>query len=198
LGCVREVSQLTDLTVKTSERLVTAAARLVHEKGVGATTLAQVATAAEVPLGNVFYYFKTKGALIDAVVEARVTELQRQLEEAEADAVPLERLVRVLDAFASGAKTIVRLGCPRGSLASELQKDDAGHRPRVQELFLTQIDWFRAQFEALSVPEPKLRAIELLCAIQGACLVGHALGDPALFEARIRGLAAALRSEFST
>jgi TetR/AcrR family transcriptional repressor of nem operon len=41
------------------ERLVAAATKMLHEQGVEKTTLADTAAAADVPLGNVYYYFKT-------------------------------------------------------------------------------------------------------------------------------------------
>ena len=42
------------------ERLIAAAAQRIYEQGVEKTTLADIAAAAGVPLGNVYYYFKTK------------------------------------------------------------------------------------------------------------------------------------------
>src|ERR1700693_3658078 len=53
-------------------RLVAAAADLLYRQGVEKTTLADIAHAADVPLGNIYYYFKTKDAIVDAVVEAHV------------------------------------------------------------------------------------------------------------------------------
>src|ERR687888_553215 len=50
------------------ERLVESATALFHEQGVHRTTLAEVAERAEVPLGNVYYYFKTKDELVGAVL----------------------------------------------------------------------------------------------------------------------------------
>jgi AcrR family transcriptional regulator len=42
--------------------LVRAAMGLLHEQGYQRTAFAKVATPADVPLGNVYYYFKTKWA----------------------------------------------------------------------------------------------------------------------------------------
>ena len=42
------------------ERLVGAACDLVYRLGAERTTLADIARAADVPLGNVYYYFRTK------------------------------------------------------------------------------------------------------------------------------------------
>ena len=57
-------------------RLVDAAARLVYEQGFNQTTLADIAGAADVPVGNVYYYFKTKEALGEAIVEQRLAHQQ--------------------------------------------------------------------------------------------------------------------------
>jgi hypothetical protein len=51
------------------ERLVAAAKQMLHEHGVERTTLADIAAAADVPLGNVYNYFKTKDALVAAVID---------------------------------------------------------------------------------------------------------------------------------
>ncbi len=52
------------------ERLVAAAIQLLHQQGIERTTLADIAKAADVPAGNVYYYFKTKDEVIAAVIEA--------------------------------------------------------------------------------------------------------------------------------
>ncbi|MBO0730160.1 MAG: helix-turn-helix transcriptional regulator, partial [Acidimicrobiaceae bacterium] len=46
------------------ERLVAAARDVCHRQGVEKTTLADIAEAADVPVGNVYYYFKTKDDLV--------------------------------------------------------------------------------------------------------------------------------------
>jgi TetR/AcrR family transcriptional repressor of nem operon len=45
------------------ERLLGAAADLLYRQGVEKTTLADIAQAADVALGNIYYYFKTKAAM---------------------------------------------------------------------------------------------------------------------------------------
>ena len=52
------------------ERLVKSAQALIHEQGAHRTTLAEIAERAEVPLGNVYYYFKSKDELIGAVLDS--------------------------------------------------------------------------------------------------------------------------------
>jgi AcrR family transcriptional regulator len=75
------------------ERLVVAAAGdLLHRQGVAATTLAQVADAAEVPPGNVYYYFKTKDDLVRAVIESRTEQAAAMLGSLQARRSPAARL----------------------------------------------------------------------------------------------------------
>ena len=62
-------------------RLVDSANQLFHEQGVSNTTLANIAQLAEVPLGNVYYYFKSKESIVLAVIEFRRRQLQREFEE---------------------------------------------------------------------------------------------------------------------
>jgi TetR/AcrR family transcriptional repressor of nem operon len=50
----------------TRERLVASARTLLYEQGVERTTIAEIAEAADVPPGNVYYHFKTKDRLIEA------------------------------------------------------------------------------------------------------------------------------------
>src|SRR5271166_5138986 len=62
------------------ERLIAAACDLFYRQGIAGTTLAHIAEAAEVPLGNVYYYFKTKDDIVAAVVEARAEEIRSATE----------------------------------------------------------------------------------------------------------------------
>jgi AcrR family transcriptional regulator len=44
------------------ERLVAGARQVLHRQGVEKTTLADIAQASDVPVGNVYYYFQDQGA----------------------------------------------------------------------------------------------------------------------------------------
>ena len=50
------------------ERLVAGAREVIHQQGVEKTTIADIARAADVPVGNVYYYFKTKDELVAAAI----------------------------------------------------------------------------------------------------------------------------------
>ena len=59
-------------------RLVSAAGGLAYQNGFGATSLAGIAREAKIHLGNVYYYFKTKDEIGEAIVELRLAELSAQ------------------------------------------------------------------------------------------------------------------------
>jgi TetR/AcrR family transcriptional repressor of nem operon len=76
------------------ERLMEAAKALIHRQGFGQTTLADIAGESGVPLGNVYYYFKTKDEIASAVIEEyrqHTVETFRKLDESERD--PKKRLI---------------------------------------------------------------------------------------------------------
>ena len=113
------------------ERLIAAAAETIYAAGVEKTTLADIAAAAGIPLGNVYYYFKTKDALVQAVVEAHQAEARAMLAAIDhAYPGPRERLKALFGALAQQSDLIARYGCPHGSLCQELGKRaDGARRP---------------------------------------------------------------------
>src|SRR5258707_14722787 len=57
-------------------RLIETATKLAYGRGFRETSLADIADAARVPGGNVYYYFKTKEELAEAVVERLLEEFR--------------------------------------------------------------------------------------------------------------------------
>src|SRR5258706_16123128 len=66
---------MTRIHIDKRSRLLSAAVDLAYQNGFGATSLADIAREAEVPLGNVYYYFKTKDEIGEAIVELRLGQL---------------------------------------------------------------------------------------------------------------------------
>ena len=69
---VNETSDRPRLTPKgerTRSRIVEAAAALIHERGVAATTLEDVKVAAEVSGSQLYHYFPDKNDLLQAVID---------------------------------------------------------------------------------------------------------------------------------
>ncbi len=67
---------------RTRDDLLAAATRVVAEKGLHATKIADIAAAADVGVGTFYLHFATKDALYDALVEDAATRLKATVDEA--------------------------------------------------------------------------------------------------------------------
>src|SRR3990170_8170880 len=82
------------------QRLVESAGELLHKQGVERTTLAEIAHAADVPPGNVYYYFKTRDDLGRAVIDTRAERVQALLTSIERRSTPRARLKALVRSWA--------------------------------------------------------------------------------------------------
>src|ERR1700735_1314403 len=103
-------------------RLIEAAKLLIHQQGFNLTTLADIAQEADVPLGNVYYYFKTKEAIGEAVIEKRAAEIAEYLAKLDETSDNKDRLFAFLHTTPEDLELIARFGCPIGGLCQELGK----------------------------------------------------------------------------
>ncbi|WP_327316796.1 TetR/AcrR family transcriptional regulator [Streptomyces sp. NBC_01235] len=161
------------------QRLMAAAAAVLHERGVERTTIADIARAADVPVGNVYYYFKTKDELVEAAL-ARHAEyldgLTARLDELDD---PRERLKSLVAGWVDGRDVAARYGCPMGTLAVELDKRDEGGLDLAAGLVIRRLlDWVERQYREIGVDGPDGHALALVGAYQGMSLLSSALRDP--------------------
>jgi TetR/AcrR family transcriptional regulator, transcriptional repressor for nem operon len=164
------------------ERLVTAARRVLYEHGVEKTTLADIAAAAEVPLGNVYYYFKTKDALVSAVIESYQDTYGEMSAEFEQQEGPAARLKALVHGLMSRRDRLASYGCPVGSLSSELGKREDALRPGAGTILASLIDWADAQFQAMGRQDARELAVALIAAYEGVALLAATLQDPSLIS----------------
>jgi TetR/AcrR family transcriptional regulator, transcriptional repressor for nem operon len=162
------------------ERLVAAAVETIYARGVERTTLADIAAAAGIPVGNVYYYFKTKNDIVRAVVEAHLSGARAMLAAVEsAHHDPRMRLKSLFAAFAGQGEQVARYGCPEGSLCTELDKLPDGPG-LAAELMRVPVDWAERQFSALGRADARDLAIEVIARYQGSALLASTFRDPEL------------------
>jgi len=171
------------------ERLVTAATELLHQQGVERTTLAHMAMAANVPLGNVYYYFKTKDDVIAAVIEERIRQMTTTLAAIDRrHRSPRERLKALVREFSSQSEIVARYGCPLGSLCSELDKRNSEPGLAVPELMRLPVEWAEEQFRSLGRRDARDLALGLLAAYEGSALLTNTMRDPSILHKTARHL----------
>jgi TetR/AcrR family transcriptional repressor of nem operon len=180
---------MTNSDVGKRERLVDGARRVLHEHGVEGTTLADIAEAAEVPVGNVYYYFKTKDELVQAAIDAHADTIQTALAELERHRTPRARLKALALTAGERAEDVARYGCPHGSLCQELAKRDDGHDQRAAKLLALSVDWAEEQFHLMGRRDARDLAVSLVAAIQGLSLLAESFHDPQLLTRQAHRLA---------
>jgi AcrR family transcriptional regulator len=169
------------------ERLIAAATRLVHEQGIERTTLAGIAQAADVPPGNVYYYFKTKDDVIAAVIDAHRQQVRTTLAFIDAHhRTPRNRLKAFVREFTAQSEQVARYGCPLGTLCSELDKRVTGPRLPVAELMDLPIQWAQQQFRSLGRADAHDLAVDLLAAYEGSALLASTMHDPKILSSAAR------------
>jgi TetR/AcrR family transcriptional regulator, transcriptional repressor for nem operon len=170
------------------ERLVESAREVLHQQGVQTTTIADVAQAADVPVGNVYYYFKTKDELVAAAIDARADQIRATLESFERRRSPSARLKALAGAWVDARELVARYGCPLGSLGSELDKREDGLQREAAKLMSLVIDWAEDQFREMGRRDARELAITLFAGVQGAALLANTFRDPDIMRRQARRL----------
>lgn len=170
-------------------RLVAAAVQLIYSRGVERTTLADIAKTADVPPGNVYYYFKTKNDVIAAAIGAHAQQVKTTLEAIDArHQSPKSRLKSLVREFAAQSEIIAQYGCPLGSLCSELDKRAGEPGPDAAELMRLPVDWAEQQFRSLGRRDARDLALDLIAAYEGSALLASTMRDPGILSAAARRL----------
>jgi TetR/AcrR family transcriptional regulator, transcriptional repressor for nem operon len=166
---------------------VDVACSLAYRQGIGRTTLADIAELADVPLGNVYYYFNTKDEIVAAVVEARVGELAAALLALDrAHRSPKARLKGLLRFVAAQGNSIAEFGCQYGSLCTDLVKRTGGADTDAARLMGILVDWAAVQFRSMGRRDAPDLAVQFVAAYQGSAVLTNALGKPELMARQAR------------
>ena len=177
-----EESSSSPLTARgraTRERIVTAAATLMHQRGVAGTSLDDVRAVTGTSKSQLYHYFADKSALVEAVVQRQVAQVL-QAQQPELDGIDsMAALRRWRDRVVELNHQAGALGgCPIGRLAAELAETD---RCAPAEL----VDGFATWQQRLAVglrrmhergeleAQPDALAAGLLAAVQGGLLLAQ-------------------------
>ena len=170
-------------------RLIDTAMKLSYEHGFRETALADIARAARVPLGNVYYYFKTKEELGEAVVERRLEQFRALRTELDKLSSPEERLLAFVGSIQSNGEQLTREGCPLGGLCAELHQEGGTLARKSAALFAEPMDWIEKQFRASGHGKhARGLAVHLFSVFQGMAAVAYGANDPQVVVMEVRRL----------
>ncbi len=163
---------------------------LFHEQGIRTTTIADVALVAGVPLGNVYYHYRTKDALVSAVIAARHKEVQAELELAKCQANPLERLRSLVKDSQNNRELLTAHGCPYASLAQGLRDTGGILAEQAGELLRLHIEFAEQQFTILEKPEAPALAADFIAKLYGAYTLANAMNNPTFLDQQLERIEA--------
>lgn len=154
-------------------RLIAAADKLFHEQGVNTTTLANIAQLADVPLGNVYYYFKSKDSIVTAVIEHRRRIIQQQFDNLNTLGDAKSRLQGLLKQNIEDVQVTSNFGDILGSLCQELGKQGGKISTDAASIMNDIVHWVENQFASLGkdAATANQMAINLVATMQGMNLL---------------------------
>src|SRR5579862_3893330 len=170
----------------TRERIVSAAAGLVYERGVARTSLDDVIERAGVSKSQLYLYFGDRSALLREVVPHNL-ELVLAAQEPHLLALDNWRAIRAwLDALVELQVAVqARGGCPVGSLVGQLAESDEAARVALADSFGRWQTPLREGLHAMQVrgklarsADPDKLATATMASIQGGLLLTQARRDP--------------------
>ena len=163
-------------------KLISAAKLLVYKKGFQDTTLADIAQQADVPLGNVYYYFKTKESLGLAVIEQRMAEWELWKSNITLPPKSYARLNLFVDHFLS-EKEQVHSGCPIGYICQELSREKGALGDATKKFMENFLNWVKEHFDDTHLKkESEHLAYTFFSLAQGALTLSHALSNDKILE----------------
>ncbi len=172
-------------TSEKRDKLLDAAKTLIHRQGFYRTTLADIAKESEVPLGNVYYYFKTKEEILAAVLDQRWQRLQKTLDGC-CVGDPVKNLIHLVKTVSKSSGKIAEFGCVIGSLCQELDKTQSEMRLSADRIMHAHVDWASRQFKAMGLKRPGEKGFELIARLEGILLLGHVMRKPDLIKKQLR------------
>ena len=172
------------------QRLVAAALSQFREHGVGASSLADIARAANIAPGNVFYHFATKDALAAAVIDTWTARIEQFLGGFMDSDDPWHRVRAYLASAEGRRENYTAFGCPLAALARDLSGGSLA-RTAAGPLLL-QKRWLFDQFQLAGLNREIAdgHAQFVLAGLQGAYALAHASADPAAVTATVEHLLA--------
>jgi len=164
---------------KTRTNIVQAADQLFYRQGYEHTSFSHIADAVQISRGNFYHHFKTKDAILDAVIEERLARTRNMLARWEGESKrPQDHIKSYMRILLVNWDKIEHFGCPVGTLSTELAKLNHASQAEARQVFTLFRDWLRTQFLALGHRNHSDElAMHVIAWSQGVATLGQAFRD---------------------
>lgn len=172
----------------TRDHIVDAADQLFYRQGYDHTSFSDIADAVKISRGNFYHHFKSKDAILDAVIDCRLENTRRMLDRWEAQGDdPANRIRSFIHMMVANQEDIKRYGCPVGTLCTELAKLNHASQAEANKLFTLFRAWLRRQFEMLGrKADADVLAMHLLARSQGVAVLASAFHDKKFIQQEVK------------
>jgi AcrR family transcriptional regulator len=180
----------------TRGHIVEAADQLFYRQGYEHTSFSDIADAVQITRGNFYYHFKSKDEILDAVINVRLTNTRKMLEQWEIEGKqPADRIRSFIHILIANRAKIKRYGCPVGTLCTELAKLNHASQAEANMLFTLFRTWLRRQFALLGrKADADELAMHLLARSQGVATLANAFHDEKFIKQEVKQMCEWLRS----
>jgi len=174
--------------ITTRDHIVEAADQLFYEQGFEHTSFSDIANKVKISRGNFYYHFKSKDEILDAVINARLTNTQKMLDQWEFEGkTPLDRITSFIHILIMNQTKIKLYGCPVGTLSTELAKLNHASTTEANKLFTLFRNWLSRQFKQLGYDtNTDELAMHLLARSQGVAMLANAFHDEAFINQEVK------------
>ncbi|MBS4045012.1 MAG: TetR/AcrR family transcriptional regulator [Alphaproteobacteria bacterium] len=164
---------------ETRLQIVRAAGRMIRDRGLAETGVADVMVEAGLTHGGFYRHFDSKEALAAAAVEAAFAHMRTRLEQITAKATPSRKMVALIDTYLTEAhRDQPQHGCVMASVGMEAQRAGGLVREAYEEGIARLLALFAAQIDAPNRQQRDDRAQAVLSIMVGGLLLARALrGD---------------------
>ena len=175
----------------TRDQIVKAADQLFYRQGYEHTSFTDIADAVRISRGNFYYHFKSKDEILDAVIDLRLVDTRKMLDQWEIEGKdPADRIRSFIHILIANRAKIKRYGCPVGTLCTELAKLGHPAQNEANELFTLFRTWLRRQFELLGRPDAEALAMHVLARSQGVAALANAFHDESFIKREVEEMSA--------
>lgn len=166
------------------QRLRAAAAELFHIRGYEAVSIRDIADAANVPVGAVYYYYPSKSAIARSVAEMRYQRISEFLDALNTgEKSPRERLAALTTMMLGIAEQVNSDGCPIARLIAHVRPGKDEHEVAALRIaaqtFSAVLEFVSEQAEALGYPTAQARILaqRYIAIWQGSAVMAMAFAE---------------------
>jgi len=172
------------------DQIIAAADQLFYQQGFEHTSFARLTKAVKISRGNLYYHFKTKDEILDAVINLRLNNTQAMLEQwLNEGETPADRIRSFINILIRNRANIKRFGCPVGTLTTELGKLNHVAQEDANKLFTLFRIWLKVQFKQMGYKKSADElAMHLLARSQGVATLASAFNDEKFIEHEVKRL----------